>query len=249
MINSELRTRITEPVQWYCVELPLMDYSAVWHLQTGLVEARKKRIIEHDIVLLLEHPAVFTLGRSGGKENLKVSESFLKRSGTQMVHVERGGSITYHGPGQLVGYPIVDLNRFRLKVVDYVESLEEVMIRTAAKWGIIAERNPTNRGVWVGGNKLGSIGVAVRRGISFHGFALNVSVALEPFCWINPCGLKNIGMTSFEKELTHPVSIRHVRQTVKRSMQNVFDVKFVSTTLSQLEDWLTTLDDKVEVSV
>ena len=237
------------PITWYCVELPLMDYTDAWHLQTDLVQARKKRIVDHDIVLLLEHPSVFTLGRSGGKENLKVSESFLKKTGTRMVHVERGGNITYHGPGQLVGYPIVDLNRFRLKVVDYVELLEEVMIRTAAKWGIIAERNAINRGVWVGGNKLGSIGVAVRRGISFHGFALNVSIALEPFCWIDPCGLKDIGMTSFEKELAHPVSIRHVRETAKRYLQDVFKVKFVSTTLSQLKEWLIRLDDKVAASV
>ena len=216
--NPDILPKNQQRNEWYCVELPLTAYETVWQLQTDLVHARKQRTLDKDIVMILEHPSVFTLGRSGGKENLRVSEAFLKKTGTQLVHVERGGSITYHGPGQLIGYPIIDLTHFKLKVVDYVWTLEEVLIRTAAQWGITAVRDSRNRGIWVANNKLGSIGVAVRRGVSFHGFALNVCVSLEPFCWIHPCGLKDIGMTSFEKELYRPISVQQARKTVKACM-------------------------------
>ncbi len=177
---------------WLCVELPVTDYREAWDLQTGLVAARNSGVLASDVLLLLEHAPVFTLGRRGGLENLTVSEEFLKEAGVPVVHVERGGNITYHGPGQLVGYPILDLHASGLTVSDYVERLEEIMIRTAAHWGVAAGRNPINRGVWVGNSKLGSIGVAIRHGISFHGFAFNVSLSLEPFGWINPCGLRGI---------------------------------------------------------
>ncbi|MBW1695528.1 MAG: lipoyl(octanoyl) transferase LipB [Deltaproteobacteria bacterium] len=214
--------------KWYCVQLPLTDYLKAWDLQRRLVQARKYGSINQDILLLLEHPSVFTVGRNGGRENLRVSEAFLERIGTPLIQVERGGSITYHGPGQLIGYPIIDLNRFRLRVVDFVWKLEEVMIRAASTWGITAERNSKNRGIWVGNNKLGSIGVAVRRGVSFHGFALNINVSLEPFCWIHPCGLNSIGMTSFEKELSRPVSVPQVLETVKGCVEQVFNVRLIS---------------------
>ena len=226
------------PKEWYCLKLPLTAYETVWQLQTSLVLARKERRIDKDMVILLEHPSVFTLGRNGGRENLRVSESFLKKTGTQVVQVERGGSITYHGPGQLIGYPIIDLTAFRLKVVDYVGALEEMMIQAASQWKITAERDSRNRGIWVGDNKLGSIGVAVRRGVSFHGFALNVCVSLEPFCWIHPCGLQGIGMTSFEKELSRPVSVQEVKGTVKQCMEDVFNITFIPIGMNQVEDIL-----------
>ena len=141
----------------------------------------------------------------------------------------------YHGPGQLVGYGIVDLHAAQLTVTDYVTALEEVMIRTAAHWGVIAERNPINRGVWVGNNKLGSIGIAVRRGITFHGFAFNVNTSLEPFSWINPCGLKGIGVTSLERELGHALLITEARQVLKHSIESAFQVQLAPTELRFLE--------------
>ncbi len=220
---------------WFCVELPVVDYGEAWRLQVALVAARRTAVIGCDVLLLLEHPPVFTLGRRGGRENLVVSERLLEQSGIPVFHAERGGNITFHGPGQLVGYGIVDLHAAQLTVTDYVTFLEEVMIRTAAHWGVIAERNPLNRGVWAGLNKLGSIGIAVRRGVTFHGFAFNVNTSLEPFSWINPCGLKGIGVTSLERELGSTLPAVEVREVLKREVESVFQVQLAPTELAFLE--------------
>ena len=220
--------------QWLLIELPVMEYTRAWDLQNKLVGARKDGVIDKDIVLLLEHPSVFTIGRRGGLKNLTVSEDFLEKAGIPVIHVERGGDITFHGPGQIVMYPIIDLRAARLGVIDYVGLLEEVMIRTASDWGIEAGRNPLNRGVWVGNNKLGSIGIAIRRGISFHGMAFNVNLSLEPFGWINPCGLHNIGITSMERELSRKLSIEKVREATKRHVETTFSVELVISDLAQI---------------
>ena len=212
---------------WLCLDLPLLDYADAWQLQTRVVKARKSASIDSDILFLLEHPPVFTLGRRGGLDNLTVPESFLEKSGIPVFHVERGGNITFHGPGQLVGYPIVDLHATRLGVTDFVGRLEEVMIGTAAQFGVAARRDPRNRGVWVGNNKLGSIGIAIRRGIAYHGFAFNVNVSLEPFSWINPCGLIGIGVTSLESELSRSVPLSDVRMALKSNVESVFGVNLV----------------------
>jgi len=219
---------------WFCVELPIIEYQKARDLQSYLVSARKDKIINSDIILILEHPPVFTLGRRGGLENLRISESFLEKSKIPVIHVERGGDITFHGPGQIVVYPIINLEKARLTVTDYVSNLEEVMIQTAKDSGVQAQRNGLNRGVWVGKKKLGSIGIAVRRGISFHGMALNVNLSLEPFNWINPCGLHNIKMTSIQQELSHPVSLSHIRQTVKQHFESVFGVDLAPTGIKEL---------------
>jgi len=224
---------------WLCVDLPTMDYKEAWDLQAKIVAARKDRIIDTDIVLFLEHPPVFTLGRRGGLNNLTVSESFLEKAGISVIQVERGGDITFHGPGQLVIYPIIDLRAARLGVADYVTALEEVMIRTAADWGIQADRNPRNRGVWVGNNKLGSIGVAIRRGVSFHGLALNVNTSLKPFSWINPCGLEDAEITSLKRELSRKVSLSQVREAARHHMEDVFGVKLVTKHLAELKGLFT----------
>jgi lipoate-protein ligase B len=209
--------------EWWCADIPLMDYEEAWALQIALIEGRRLGRIP-DVVLLLEHPPVFTLGRRGGEAHFLVDENYLKSRGIPVFHAERGGEVTHHGPGQLVGYPIVDLRANGWKVVDFVGALEEVMIRTAAHWGIRAERNSLNRGVWVGMDKLGSIGIAVRRGISFHGFALNVNTDLEPFQWVNPCGLQGVQMTSMERLLGDGVSMRAVRDMAKEVIEEVFNV-------------------------
>jgi lipoate-protein ligase B len=220
---------------WLCVDLPTMEYKEAWDLQAKIVAARKDRIIETNIILFLEHPPVFTLGRRGGLNNLTVSEAFLEKEGIPIIQVERGGDITFHGPGQLVIYPIIDLRAARLGVVDYVTALEEVMIRTAADWGIKAERNPRNRGVWVRNNKLGSIGVAIRRGVSFHGLALNVNTSLKPFSWIHPCGLEDTEITSLERELSHTISLSQVREATRHHMEAVFGVKLAIKSLAELK--------------
>jgi lipoate-protein ligase B len=221
--------------QWLCIELPVTEYREAWQLQSNLVEARKDKIVNDNIVLLLEHPPVFTIGRRGGLNNLSVSENFLEKAGIPVVQVERGGNITFHGPGQLVMYPIIDLQVAKLGVVDYVEKLEEVMIRAAADWGIKADRNPINRGVWVGNNKLGSIGIAIRRGICFHGMAFNVNISLKPFGWINPCGLDNMGITSMEREISRKVSMNQVRENIKLHLKSVFGIGLVMTNLQKMK--------------
>ena len=217
-----------------------MEYREAWNLQSYLVMARKDKMIDTNIILLLEHPPVFTIGNRGGLDNLTVSADFLEKAGIPVIQVERGGNITFHGPGQLVMYPLINLQVARLRVVDYVEYLEDVMIRAAADWGIKAERNPINRGVWVGNNKLGSIGIAVRRGICFHGIAFNVNLSLKPFGWINPCGLPDIGVTSMERELSRRVSMHEVRDSVKRHVQAVFGVELIMTNLLALQSILAT---------
>jgi lipoate-protein ligase B len=220
-----MQKQCREDKKWFCVELPVTEYMEAWDLQASLAYARKERIIDRDIALLLEHPSVFTIGRRGSFYDLIVSEDFLKREGIQIVKVERGGNITYHGPGQLIMYLIIDLHIARLGVAEYTSNLEEVMIRAASDFGIRAERNPINRGVWVKNKKLGSVGIAIRRGISFHGFAINVNLNLRPFEWINPCGLKNVDMTSIEQELSRKVSMHKLQKSIKRHTESVFGIR------------------------
>lgn len=219
---------------WHAVDLGRMPYPDAWDLQLRLVEARSQGRIDHDVVLFVEHSPVFTLGRRGGRENLLVSEEMLRRSGTPIVQVERGGNITYHGPGQLVVYPIVHLPSFGLGVVDLVDRLEEVMIRTCAAWGVEAERNALNRGAWAGKKKIGSIGIAVRRGVSFHGLALNVNLDLTPFCWIQPCGLEGVGVTSMAREAGRPVAMEAALAAVERNIEAVFGIRLEPQTAEEL---------------
>jgi len=216
-------------------DLGLIEYREAWKMQTDLVDARIKNEFSSDVVLFLEHPAVFTLGRRGGDENLLISESFLEKSGISVVQVERGGNITYHGPGQLVVYPIMDLHTARIGVVEFVEALEKVMLKTVAFWGIKAEQSSANRGIWVGDKKLGSIGIALRKGVSFHGLALNVNLDLLPFSWIQPCGLQNIQMTSMKQESSREISMNKVRESIKENFESVFGMQPIDINWSELK--------------
>ena len=216
-------------------DLGLIEYREAWKMQTDLVDARMKNEFSSDVVLFLEHPAVFTLGRRGGDENLLISESFLEKSGISVVQVERGGNITYHGPGQLVVYPIMDLHTARIGVVEFVEALEKVMLKTVAFWGIKAEQSSANRGIWVGDKKLGSIGIALRKGVSFHGLALNVNLDLLPFSWIQPCGLQNIQMTSMKQESSREISMNKVRESIKENFESVFGMQPIDINWSELK--------------
>ncbi len=213
---------------WYFVDLGLIPYPEAWDLQLRLVAARSQGRLPADVLLLIEHPPVFTLGRRGGRENLRVSEAWLARSGINIVQVERGGNITYHGPGQLVVYPILHLPSLGLGVVDLVERLEEAMIRTCADWGVSSGRNELNRGAWVGMKKVGSIGIAVRRGVSFHGLALNVNLDLKPFGWIQPCGLEGVGVTSIQAEAGKPVGLADVKRVMRAHIEAVFQTELTS---------------------
>jgi len=183
------------------IDLGLLDYQKALDLQQQYVEQKKAKALETDVILMLEHPAVFTLGKRGGRENLVISEDFLKEQGVPVVQTGRGGNITFHGPGQLVVYPIMDLDRSGMGVADFVHLLEEIMIKMAGDVGVSAQRSAANHGIWVENRKLGSIGLSITRGISFHGLALNANIDLTPFSWVNPCGLAGVSMTSLENEL------------------------------------------------
>ncbi len=225
------------------LELPLTRYQDAWKLQQDIVAAKINGRLRSDVILSLEHPPVFTLGRRGGRDNLCVAEDFLRREGIEVVQVERGGDITYHGPGQLVIYVLWDIKRTRTSVTDLVSALEEIMIRTAASYGVEAQRNPLNRGVWVGNAKLGSIGIAIRKGISFHGLALNVRTNLTHFSWINPCGLQNVGMTTLENESFQAIEQSSVRNTALGHIKAVMGVR---PKLIESDELISLLDQKVD---
>jgi len=219
---------------WLLVEFPVVDYRELLALQRGLVDAKARGALTHDLLLVLEHHPVFTLGRRGIRSGLLVGDDFLAARGIEVVHVERGGDVTYHGPGQVVAYPIVDLRANGWKVADFVNAIEEIMIRTAARWGIQAERNRQNRGVWVASRKLGSVGIAVRREISFHGLALNVDMDLRSFTWINPCGLAGCQMTSFREETGQDIRMGEVREALALQAEAIFDASFERVNPEQL---------------
>ncbi|PIE66739.1 MAG: octanoyltransferase [Deltaproteobacteria bacterium] len=200
----------------------LIPYLEAHELQTRLVAARRAGDLQNDVFLVVEHPSVYTLGRRGGREFLMVSEAFLAARNIPVIPIERGGVITYHGPGQLVIYPILQLKSIGLSVTSYVAALEEVMLQLAAKVGVHASRNARNHGVWVAEKKLGSVGIAIRHGISFHGLALNVNPDMEPFQWINPCGLTNTKMTSLALETGREITIAEILSHLETTLSEVF---------------------------
>jgi lipoate-protein ligase B len=221
-------------------DLKKIEYEEAFDLQHRIVDAMNKGSINHDFLFILEHPPVFTLGKNGGRENLVVSDSFLKERHIKTVQIERGGNITYHGPGQLVAYPILNINKMALAVKDYVDGLEEVMIRTASNYGITAERNEKNHGIWIKNSKLGSIGLAIKRGVSFHGLAMNINMSLEPFSWINPCGLSGVTMTSLKHESGTEIPINAATDCMRNKFSDVFGFNMNKITQKELESMLKT---------
>jgi lipoyl(octanoyl) transferase len=210
--------------EWIITHPGLVDYRKAHHLQLCIVEARRKGILGNNLVLMLEHPPVLTIGRSSSCQHIIKDHTFLAAHGIDTISIERGGDVTFHGPGQLVVYVLIDLRSRGMDIREFVMSLEEVMIRAAKDEGIIATRDPRNIGVWVNGEKLGSIGIAIRHGITFHGFALNVNTDLTPFQWIHPCGLKDVSMTSLAVLKNTKVNMADVCQSVERHLQDVFHI-------------------------
>jgi lipoate-protein ligase B len=197
----------------WLVNLGHARYLETLDLQRTLVRLRYENSVP-DILLLVEHEPVITLGRRGRTENILSTAEDLASDGIPIHRVERGGDITYHGPGQLVGYPILHLGHRKLGVRTFVELLEETIILTLADIKIRAGRQPQHRGVWVANLKVAALGVAVRRWVTFHGFALNVSPRMEHFCHINPCELGHEQVTSMASLLGEKVSIEEVSQKV-----------------------------------
>ncbi len=202
--------------------LGLTRYREAHSLQRRL-QAERRECGGPDWLLLTEHRPVFTLGQGHPEPNLRVGRGIGAGRGIEVVQTERGGDITYHGPGQLVAYGIIDLKAWALGVVDYVASLEEVACAVLADWDIRGERSPRGRGVWVGGRKIASVGLNVRRWVTMHGIALNVDPDLGHFRLINPCGMTDIDVTSLSLELGGHVGVDEVLAPFLRHFGRVFD--------------------------
>jgi lipoyl(octanoyl) transferase len=235
----------------HLIDLGLIGYAEAWELQKRIVAARKSNAIE-DALLLCEHPHVITLGRNGKRENLLTSEHALRQAGVELHTTDRGGDITYHGPGQLVGYPILNLSAIRRDVVWYVRMLEEAMIRATAEFAVASGREPGKTGVWVNsghaGEKLAAIGVHITRWVTSHGFAYNVSTDLRYFDLIVPCGIANRKATSLEKLLGRSVEEREVAPRIARHLGELFGLEMKGASRRELLEKLEHAEQGATVS-
>lgn len=227
-------------------DLGLLSWSDAYALQQRIVAARKAGAID-DVLLICEHPHVLTLGRNASQENLLASENVLRQKNVELRETNRGGDITYHGPGQIVGYPILNLDPIRRDVHWYVRTLEEAMIRASADFGITAYRIPGKTGIWVQppGNipdeKLAAIGVHISRWVTSHGFAFNVSTDLRYFDLIIPCGIADRKATSLEKLLHRNVALAEVKPRLTHHLAELFSLTPREVTPSELLETLDTV--------
>lgn len=191
------------------------------------------RIPTRHYLLFVEHPPVYTLGKSGNPENVLINEELRSAKGIEFFRTNRGGDITFHGPQQIVGYPILDLEKFYTDIGKYLRNIEEVLIQTLAEYGIKGDRSPGETGVWIDPDrkgrerKIGAIGVRSSRWITMHGFAFNVNTDLDYFNYIVPCGISNKQVTSLEKELGYKVPMDEVKKKLKQNFEKVFEVELV----------------------
>lgn len=217
-------------------DLGTMEYEACWKMQQAIFDATLARKAAHltsesaGELLLVEHPPVYTLGKSGKNENLLVSEQYLASLGAAFFHIDRGGDITFHGPGQLVGYPILDLEMIGIGLRDYIHSLEEAAIRTVGYYGIEAGRSEGASGVWLDAGtskmrKICAIGVRSSRFVTMHGFGLNVNTDLGWFEKINPCGFRDRGVTSIQRETGREISMDEVKDLMTNHLSELLNVK------------------------
>lgn len=218
----------------WLVNLDLIPYADALSLQHRIVNARKRGALE-DTLLLLEHPPVFTLGRNAHDSNILASREFLQQAGIETFRVERGGDVTYHGPGQLVGYPILNLRNFRQDVGWFVRSLEELMIRALSDFGIRGKRIEKLVGVWVEEAKIAQIGARIEDWITYHGFALNVNPNLAHFDLIVPCGISDKAVTSMARTLNHSIDARAVRASIATRFAQVFGAELIAMTRAEFE--------------
>lgn len=217
-------------------DLGRKDYKETWDLQEETLAKLSEKKLQGETapgyLYFVEHNHVYTLGKSGSRNNLLIPDAFLKQIGAVFYQINRGGDITYHGPGQIVGYPVFDLDRLGILVKRYVYLLEEAVIQTLQHFSIAGERLPGATGVWLdAGNpsrarKICAIGVRVSRGITMHGFAFNVNTNLEYFHYINPCGFTDKGVTSMEKELGEVQDFNFVKNVLRQKIQTVFELSF-----------------------
>ena len=225
-------------------DLGKMPYQAAWDYQEKLLQENVKRkstvggqqyTVNH--LLFVEHPPVYTLGKSGNMDNVLMSDDELQANNIEFFHTNRGGDITFHGPGQIVGYPILDLEKFYTDIGKYLRNIEEVIILTMAEYGIKGDRSSGETGVWIEPGvpgkerKICAIGVRCSRWITMHGFAFNVNTDLSYFNNIIPCGIVNKQVTSMQKELGHPLDLQEVKDKVKSNFGRVFEAELVSEVL------------------
>jgi lipoyl(octanoyl) transferase len=235
----------------YFSDLGLLDYKAAWELQEKLlsrnteskaalrnIQSGKQHPGEllpstRNYLLFVEHPPVYTLGKSGREEHVLIGQEEREARGIAFYHINRGGDITFHGPGQLVGYPIIDLEKFFTDIGRYLRSLEEVIILTLADYGLKGERSPGETGVWLDPGLAGSerkicaMGIRCSRWVTMHGFAFNINNDLSYFDHIIPCGIRGKGVTSVQKELGKPVSMGEIKENLKFNFEKVFGVKIL----------------------
>ena len=224
----------------YFKDIGLIEYKEAWLFQekifNDILEVKSKNrnegseITTKNHLIFCEHPHVYTLGNSGNKENLLVNEEYLKSRGASFYKTNRGGDITYHGPGQIVGYPIFDLDNFFNDIGKYLRFLEEVIILTLKEYGLSGERSKGETGVWLDvgkptARKICAMGVKTSRWVSMHGFAFNLNTDLSYFENIIPCGINDKKVTSLEKEIGHKIDVDHAKSLIKSNLERVFDLK------------------------
>ena len=219
--------------QGYILNLGLIDYAKAWDLQHYLWSKRVEGELP-DLVLLLEHPHVITLGRRGNRSNLIASSEVMEAMKIPLYHVERGGDVTYHGPGQMVVYPILDLKKYGYRLIRYVDQLEEIILQVLDDFGVKGRRDPLNRGVWVNQEKVASIGVVIKRWVSFHGFSLNYETDLKYFDLIHPCGLEGKKMTTMTKILGVQISKETLMERILFQFKRIFVRDWVVKTLEDV---------------
>jgi lipoyl(octanoyl) transferase len=210
----------------YC-DLKNIDYQEAWHLQKEILEMRVDEKI-NDILFLLEHPHTYTLGKVADKRNLIGSVDYLMQNKISVFDIDRGGDITYHGPGQIVGYPIIDLKKWKQDTHRYLRSLEEVIIKTCSEYGLKGVRDSKYTGVWIGDKKIAAIGIKVSRWVTMHGFAFNINTDLDFFSGIIPCGIVDKGVTSLKNELSKSIDIAKVKEKLVNNFKNIFDYEDVA---------------------
>ena len=215
--------------QLWVERLGLVPYADALELQRRVARARIAGEVSEDVLLLVEHPPVITLGRSAKAGHLLASPELLSARGVELFEVERGGDVTFHGPGQLVGYPIVDLKQHKRDLHWYLRQVEQALIDALGVLGLPAERNPGLTGVWTSGRKIASIGVHARDWVTWHGFALNVTTDLRYFDLMVPCGIQAVTMTSLDRELPETgVTVGGVAEVVATAFARVFELEAIS---------------------
>ncbi len=198
----------------------MIDYQEAWNLQKEVFELRYKNGIS-DVLFLLEHPHTYTLGKVADKNNLIGSDKYLKENKISVYDIDRGGDITYHGPGQIVGYPIINLNDWERDTHKYLRALEEIIIRVCKEYGLNAKRNSKHTGVWIENGKIAAIGIKVSRWITMHGFAFNVNTDLSLYQGIVPCGISDKEVTSLQKELGQKVNLNQTKELIVKNFLEV----------------------------